>query len=87
MERNEYNKTVKDLKTALKFARISKTMFENIARDILEDNNNSNVGVLLNNIASILNSNCNSISNAIEDFKSEQHMPGCQLSLFDLLDK
>lgn len=84
MEINDCKKIMQDLKTALKFARIARTMLNNIADKITEDNPNTSVAPVLHAAAAELESRCNTVELATEDFKTEQQVPGCQLSLFDM---
>lgn len=84
MEYNEQTEIVKDLKTSIKFIRIAKTMMENIKIQIAEDNDKSVIIERLDNHISTLNTMSDSWDDMfVEEFKTEQLMPGCQLKLFE----
>ncbi len=83
MEYDEQKEIVKDLKTSVKFIRIAKTMLENIKTIVAEDDDKSVIIERLDNYIQNLDNMSESWnSNLIEEFKSEQLMPGCQLKLF-----
>lgn len=83
MEYDEQKEIVKDLKTAVKFIRIAKTMLDNIKTHIAEENDQSvMVSRLDNYIKPLDNMSDGWDSLLIEEFKTEQMMPGCQLKLF-----
>lgn len=83
MEYDEQKEIVKDLKTSVKFIRIAKTMLENIKAIVAEDDDKSVIIERLDNYIQNLDNMSESWnSNLIEEFKSEQLMPGCQLKLF-----
>lgn len=83
MEYEEQKEIVKDLKTAIKFIRIAKTMLDNIKTHIAEENDQSiMVGRLDNYIKPLDNMSEGWDSFLVEEFKTEQLMPGCQLKLF-----
>lgn len=83
MEYDEQKEIVKDLKTSVKFIRIAKTMLENIKTIVAEDDDKSVIIERLDNYIQNLDTMSESWnSNLIEEFKSEQLMPGCQLKLF-----
>lgn len=83
MEYDEQKEIVKDLKTSVKFIRITKTMLENIKTIVAEDDDKSVIIERLDNYIQNLDNMSESWnSNLIEEFKSEQLMPGCQLKLF-----
>lgn len=83
MEYNKQKEIVKDLKTSVKFIRIAKTMLENIKTIVAEDDDKSAIIERLDNHIQDLDKMSESWnSNLIEEFKSEQLMPGCQLKLF-----
>lgn len=83
MEYDEQKEIVKDLKTSVKFIRIAKTMLENIKTIVAEDDDKSVIIERLDNYIQNLDKMSESWnSNLIEEFKSEQLMPGCQLKLF-----
>lgn len=83
MEINDYKQIMKDLKTALKFARIARTMLTDIANKIAEDNPQTTVAPKLLAAAEEIDKRCANVELATEDFKTEQKVPGCQLSLFE----
>ena len=83
MEYDEQKEIVKDLKTSVKFIRIAKTMLDNIKTIVAEDDDKSVIIERLDNYIQNLDKMSESWnSNLIEEFKSEQLMPGCQLKLF-----
>lgn len=83
MTTSEYNKTIKDLKTVRKFTRISRTMVKNIKNRINDENKESPTCTVLCEATDYIESVCAKIDKSIEDFKTEQRAPGCQLSIFD----
>ena len=83
MNKEKQNSVLKDLKTAVKFIRIAKTMLDNIKNDIAEENDKSVIINRLDNHIQSLESMSNSWDDCLADeFKYEQKMPGCQLKLF-----
>jgi hypothetical protein len=83
MNKEKQNSVLKDLKTAVKFIRIAKTMMDNIKNDIAEENDKSVIINRLDNHIQSLESMSNSWNDClVDEFKYEQKMPGCQLKLF-----
>ena len=83
MNRNKQESILKDLKTAVKFVRIAKTMLENIKNDIAEDNDKSMLVKRLENYIQPLDNMSNGWNEIlVDEFKCEQKIPGCQLKLF-----
>lgn len=83
MDKDKQNSVLKDLKTAVKFIRIAKTMLDNIKNDVAEENDKSVIINRLDNHIQSLESMSNSWSDClVDEFKCEQKMPGCQLKLF-----
>ena len=83
MNKEKQNSVLKDLKTAVKFVRITKTMLENIKNDIAEDNDKSILVKRLENYIQPLDNMSNAWNEIlVDEFKYEQKMPGCQLKLF-----
>jgi len=82
MDTNKQKTTVKNLRTAIKFVRISKTMLENARNDILEDNAESDLADrIAEHVAALSEISDTFDYTVVEKFKTEQLMPGCQLEL------
>ena len=83
MEYDEQKEIVKDLKTAVKFIRIAKTMLDNIKTHVAEENDQSVIIGRLDDYVNTLDTMSEGWDNLlVEEFKTEQLMPGCQLKLF-----
>ena len=82
MDSDRQKKVLKDVRTAAKFLRIGKTMIENIKSDIAEDNDQSDLVLILEYYLRPLRLISDNIdTTVIEKFKTEEMMPGCQLAL------
>ena len=82
MDINKQKDAVKNLRTAIKFIRISKTMLENARNGILEDNAESVLpGRIAEHIAALSEISDTFDDTVVEKFKTEQLMPGCQFEL------
>lgn len=83
MEYDEQKEIVKELKTAVKFIRIAKAMLDNIKTHVAEENDQSVIISRLDNYVNTLDTMSEGWDNLlVEEFKTEQLMPGCQLKLF-----
>lgn len=82
MDINKQKDAVKNLRTALKFIRISKTMLENVRNSMFEDNTRSDTSARIGEYIATLSVISDTFDTAVvEKFKTEHSMPGCQFEL------
>lgn len=82
MDHTKQIETLKNIKTAAKFVRIAKTMFENVRNGISEDNGRSETLGRIDGYIASLSIISGTVDTAVaEKFKTEQFMPGCQFEL------
>lgn len=84
MEYKYKEKIIKDVKTASKFALIAGTMLNNISKEIINENPSSESGEWISQTSKMLKIAGTKAKSDLDRFKSEHHVVGCQLNLFDL---